>query len=848
MTATAHRPPVRARPTHAAGRRASLQTDEFRLAVVEHLIHTCAKDVREASPYDLYQAFAHTVRDRLVHRWLATQRTYVERDAKRVYYLSSEFLTGRSLGLCLMNMGLYEAAEALAAERGLRSRADPRAGGRSRPRQRRPRAPRGVLPRLAGDARLPGFGYGIRYEFGIFEQEIDGGWQVERADEWLQLGNPWEMPRPEYAADGALRRPRRAPPTTRTARCARAGSTREHVLGVPYDTLIAGYRTDTVNTLRLWAARASDEFDLQLFNDGDYVPRRRGEERHREHLEGPLPERPDRGRAASCASSSSTSSSPARSPTSSRATRSRHETFDAVRRQGRHPAQRHAPGDRHRRADARARRRGAASLGRGLGDHRRDVRLHEPHAPARGARAVAGRAVRAAPAAAPARSSTRSTGASCARCTLRWPRRRRARSRACRSSRRARTQRVRMAHLASSARTPSTASPRSTPSSSRATLLRDFYELWPERFNNKTNGVTPRRWLLTRNPRLTQLITEPHRATTGSTTDLTRLHELEPHRRGRRVPRRPLAREARRTRPTSSRSSKRARGVDAADRGDVRRADQAPPRVQAPAPQPACTIVALYLRAQARARRAASRRAPSSSRAKAAPGYRMAKLHHPAASTPSRAVINADPAVRGRLAWPSCPTTASRSRETIIPAADLSLADLDRRQGGLGHGQHEVRDQRRAHASARSTAPTSRSATPSGPDNFFLFGMTTPRGARRCARRATARATSSRRAPALQQALELIESGFFSLGDRDRYKPILDNLKWDDPFMVCADFEAYVAAEARAAAAYLSPRDWSRRALCNIMGGEPLLERRDDPPVRVGDLGHRPRARPTSPS
>jgi glycogen phosphorylase len=104
-----------------------------------------------------------------------------------------------------------------------------------------------------------------------------------------------------------------------------------------------------------------------------------------------------------------------------------------------------------------------------------------------------------------------------------------------------------------------------------------------------------------------------------------------------------------------------------------------------------------------------------------------------------------------------------------------------------------------------------------GHDNFFLFGMNTNEVA-------ALRAAGYRpgdfiaASPPLQQALELIESGFFSLGDRDRYKPVLDNLKWDDPFMVCADFDAYVAAEARAAAAYLSPRDWSRRALFNIMG------------------------------
>src|SRR5580698_9097169 len=93
----------------AGGRRSSLQASDFRAAVLEHVIHTCAKELRDASALDFYHAFAHTVRDRLVHRWLATQRTHVEKDVKRVCYLSSEFLTGRSLGLCLMNMDLYDA-------------------------------------------------------------------------------------------------------------------------------------------------------------------------------------------------------------------------------------------------------------------------------------------------------------------------------------------------------------------------------------------------------------------------------------------------------------------------------------------------------------------------------------------------------------------------------------------------------------------------------------------------------------------------------------------------------------------------------------------------------------------
>jgi starch phosphorylase len=171
----------------------------FKRSVLDHLLYTCARELREASGRDLYQALAHTVRDRLVHRWLATQRTYQERDVKRVHYLSSEFLTGRSLGLCLLNLGLYETAEALAAERSfdleqvLDQEGDPGLGN-------------GGLGRLAAcfmdslaTLALPAVGCGIRYDFGIFEQRIEDGSQIELHDNWLQSGNPWELPRLEDA-------------------------------------------------------------------------------------------------------------------------------------------------------------------------------------------------------------------------------------------------------------------------------------------------------------------------------------------------------------------------------------------------------------------------------------------------------------------------------------------------------------------------------------------------------------------------------------------------------------------------------------------------------------------------
>ena len=156
------------------------EASELRRDVRNHLLFTCAKDAREATAEDLYRAFSHAVRDRLVHRWLATQRTYVEGDVKQAYYLSSEFLTGRSLGLCLMNLGLHDTAERLADEHGmdlgaiLEAEGDPGLGN-------------GGLGRLAAcfmdslaTLELPAAGYGIRYEFGIFEQGSRTGQQVER--------------------------------------------------------------------------------------------------------------------------------------------------------------------------------------------------------------------------------------------------------------------------------------------------------------------------------------------------------------------------------------------------------------------------------------------------------------------------------------------------------------------------------------------------------------------------------------------------------------------------------------------------------------------------------------------
>jgi starch phosphorylase len=184
-------------PTTPLAPRPGIDPVEFRRSVRDHIVYTCGKDLRGVDAADLYRAFAHTVRDRLVHRWLATQATYLERDVKRAYYLSAEFLTGRSLGLCLLNMDAYGLAERLADEYGLNLGAVLDAEGD-------PGLGNGGLGRLAAcfmdslaTLQLPAAGYGIRYEYGIFEQRIENGQQVEWQDNWLQHGNPWELPRHE---------------------------------------------------------------------------------------------------------------------------------------------------------------------------------------------------------------------------------------------------------------------------------------------------------------------------------------------------------------------------------------------------------------------------------------------------------------------------------------------------------------------------------------------------------------------------------------------------------------------------------------------------------------------------
>jgi starch phosphorylase len=237
---------------------------------LRHRKTSLAKDEYTATSHDNYISLALTVREMLIERWIKTQQSYYDQDAKRVYYLSLEFLIGRTLGNALINLGVFDECESAMKELGLdleEIRGEERDAGLGN----------GGLGRLAAcfldsmaTMGLPGYGYGIRYDYGIFNQKIKNGYQVEEPDDWLKNGNPWEIERPDFELRirffGRVRTENDA-----KGKPVYKWENTQDVLAIPYDVPIPGYGNNTVNTLRLWTARALNEFDFQNFNAGNYI-------------------------------------------------------------------------------------------------------------------------------------------------------------------------------------------------------------------------------------------------------------------------------------------------------------------------------------------------------------------------------------------------------------------------------------------------------------------------------------------------------------------------------------------------------------------------------------------------
>ena len=770
-------------------------------AVLDHLYYTCMKDPPSATLLDVFNAIAHATRDRLVQRWIRTQRAYYEQNVKRVYYLSAEFLMGRALGHNLMSLGAYDIARELLAAHGLEladvleEENDPGLGN-------------GGLGRLAAcfldsmaTLGYPGYGYGIRYEFGIFEQQIRDGWQVERGDAWLRYGNPWEIARPEYTVTVNMygRLEEKADEHGRL-RVAWIDTTK--LLGVPYDTPIAGYGNNTVNTLRLWRARASKEFNLDVFNDGDY--RRAVEDKADSETISkvlyPNDDSPE-GRELRLKQQyffvcCSIHDILRRFKKTEKDFEHFHEKA-AIQLNDTHPAiavaelmrvlidlehvewekawditSRTIAYTNHTLLPEALECWPVGMFGRLLPRHfsiiteinRRFLRQLQIAAPADEAR-----------------------------------RRRMAIIE---------DDQIRMAHLAVVGSHSVNGVAQLHTDLLRSHVLRDFAEMYGHKFNNKTNGVTPRRWLLLANRSLAAAITE--RIGTGWITDLPQLAKLQAFvddaefhaalqaiKRANKVELAGLIRERNRVDVN----------VDSIFDTQIKRLHEYKRQLLN-----CLHIVALYQAMKA------DPSGPWVPRTfifggKAAPGYVMAKLHIKLINDVA-ATINDDPAMRGRLRVVFLANYGVSLAERIIPATDVSeqISLAGKEASGTGNmkfamnGALTIGTLDGANVEIRGAV---------GEDNFFLFGMNVAE-AQATVERGWRPAECIERSPRLRNAIELIGSGFFSPDDPKRFNAVIHDLWNVDTFMVTADFDAYLACHEHVAQTYLDPTRWARMVVHNL--------------------------------
>jgi starch phosphorylase len=248
---------------------ASVDGKALERAFLHKLFSIQGKFAELATPNDYYMALAYTVRDLMLRRWVNTAAAYTRQRVRTVCYLSAEYLLGPQLGSNLLSLGLYDDVRAMVSGLGLDF-------DELLAQEPEPGLGNGGLGRLAAcfidslaTLEIPTLAYGIRYEFGIFQQDIVDGWQVEKTDKWLKFGNPWELSRPEWAVPVQFGGHTERYHDEHGRLRARWVPSRL-VNGVPYDTPVLGYRNNTSNTLRLWRAEAPESFDLSVFNRGDY--------------------------------------------------------------------------------------------------------------------------------------------------------------------------------------------------------------------------------------------------------------------------------------------------------------------------------------------------------------------------------------------------------------------------------------------------------------------------------------------------------------------------------------------------------------------------------------------------
>ncbi len=775
----------------------------FRQALLDHLYFSHGKGLQSAGVHDGYMSLAYTVRDYLMRRWRETTNTQYRNNPRFVYYLSAEYLLGPQLRQNLLYTGTEDLARRALDE--VKLDFEPFLA-----EDREPGLGNGGLGRLAAcyldslaTLDIPAVGYGIRYEYGIFRQSFEDGFQVESPDTWLAAGWPWQYGHPEDLVEVGFGG-RTEWVTDPEGRTGKRWHPAQRVLGEPYHLMIPGWDTRTVNMLRLWRARATEEFDFRLFDEGDYV-KAVHQKVSSENLTKVL--------------------YPNDNTPQGKELRFRQQYFfvacslrDIIRRfRIRNRDWKDFPAKVVIQLNDTHPVLAIPELMRILVDEERldwdrswtiteKVFAYTCHT-------LLPEALEKWPVDIFAKVLPRHLEI-VEEIDRRFGKRveerfdgDRERADEMAIIKRGPRPEVRMAHLACAGCFSVNGVAELQSRLLRERTLADFAALDPEKFNNKTNGVSPRRFLRLANPRLSDLITG--RIGEGWLTDLQRLRELEGSVED------PEFRE-------------RWREVKLANKRDLAGSIRELTGVEAD-PEAIFDVMAKRLHEYKRQHLLAlyiitlygrlldNPEAEIHPRvfifgAKAAPGYRMAKLIIRLINGIG-AKINADPAVQGRLRIAFLPNFNVGLAEKIYPGADISeqisLAGME--ASGTGNMKF-------AHNGALTVGTLDganieiREAV--GAQNFFLFGMTAEEV---FARRETGHNPRDyyENNPELKRAIDAIAAGDFSGGDRELFLPLVEDLVKKDRFMVLADYASYLEAQAAAERAYRDRERWTRMSILN---------------------------------
>jgi starch phosphorylase len=797
--------PARAVAPQANGEniRTSLSAGAIARAFQENLFYLQARFPKVATRNDNYMALAYTVRDRLLHRWIGTAQTYLDKKSRTVGYLSAEFLMGPQLGNNLISLGIE--AETRQAMRELGLDLDDLLD-----QEEEPGLGNGGLGRLAAcfldsmaTLGIPSLGYGIRYEFGIFDQQIRDGWQVEATDRWLRLGNPWEIARPEITFD--IKLGGRTEAYTENGRYRVRWVPERLVRGMAYDTPVAGYKVPNVNLLRLWKAEATESFDFQAFNTGDYY-RAVMEKIVSENITKVLypNDNSPQGKQlrlqqqyffASCALQDMI-----RLYLQKDKDLSRFDAKFAVQINDTHPAIAIAElmrllVDEHQLDWDTAWRVAQNTFG-----YTNHTLL--PEALERWSIPLFGSLL-------PrhleliyeinrrfldeVRARYPGDGARVARMSLIDEQGERY---------------VRMAHLACVGSHAVNGVARLHSELLRRDVLRDFAEFTPKKFTNVTNGVTPRRFLILSNPKLAALIS----AAIGDRW----AKELEELRRLEAFAEDPAFRNAWRQIKLENKQqfarllhSRTGIVLDPESMFDMQIKRLHEYKRQH---LNALHIITLYHRLRQNPGRKFVPRSFIFG-GKAAPGYYMAKLIIKLLNSMAER-INQDPVTRGRLKVAFFPNFNVKSGQLLYPAADLSeqISTAGQEASGTGNmklalnGALTIGTMDGANIEIREQV---------GAENFFLFGLTAAEVSALKAGGYQPRAYYESN-PELKEVLDLIGSGFFSPQQPDLFQPLVQNLLNHDPFMLLADYASYVQCQEQVDQGYREQEHWTRKSILNV--------------------------------